>query len=185
MTGIDMRCVVGVLVLSLAACTAVPVARSRPHSDAGAPATSAPATFVVVRHAEKVADGSRDPPLSAAGVAGARRLATALHAEPVIAVYATPYRRTRQTAGMTAADHGLAVTAYAANQPAGALATQLRGRHASGTVLVVGHSNTAPAIASALCGCAATPLDDDDYGRVYRIATGADGRAVLEETILQ
>lgn len=180
MTPTHLRSIVPALLLLLAGCAGMPT---------GMPSTSAHATgttasFVVVRHAEKADDGTRDPSLSAAGVARARRLAVALHAEPVIAVYATPYQRTQQTAVATAGDHRLAVTAYAANQPAAELAAQLRNRHATGTVLVVGHSNTAPAIASALCGCATTPLGDHDYGRVYRIDIGAGG-AVLEETILR
>ena len=134
---------------------------------------------LVVRHAEKADDGSRDPPLDAVGMARAQRLATALHAEPVVAVYATGYRRTQQTAAATAADHALAVTAYAADQAASAFAAQLRSQHPSGTVVVVGHSNTAPGIAAALCDCTATPLGDTDYGRVYRIRVDADGHRVL------
>ena len=90
----------------------------------------------------------------------------------------------QQTAAAIAGDLGLAVISYPANQPAVELAAQLRSRHDSGTVLVVGHSNTAPAIAAALCGCDATPLGDDDYGRLYRIRIGDDGRAVLQESIL-
>lgn len=177
MTTIAMRGLILVLLLSLAGCAALPWT--------GPLASATTTTFIIVRHAEKIADGSRDPPLSAVGVASARRLATALHAEPVVAVYATPYLRTRQTAGATAEDHRLAVIPYDASQPAAGFAAQLRSRHGTGTVLVVGHSNTAPGIAAALCGCAATPLGDEDYGRVYRVAIGADGRAVLEETILR
>ena len=144
----------------------------------------APATFVVVRHAEKADDGTRDPPLAAAGAARAQRLATALRGEPVVAVYATAYRRTQQTVAATADRHGVVVTTYDASQPASAFAALLRGQHATGTVLVAGHSNTAPEIAAALCGCDATPLGDSDYGRVYRIRIGPDGRGVLEESAL-
>ena len=141
-------------------------------------------TFLVVRHAEKADDGSRDPPLDAVGMARAQRLATALHAEPVVAVYATGYRRTQQTAAATAADHALAVTAYAADLAAPEFAARLRSQHPSGTVVVVGHSNTAPGIAAALCDCTATPLGDADYGRVYRIHVDAEGHPVLRESIL-
>ncbi len=144
----------------------------------------ASASFVVVRHAEKADDGSRDPPLAASGAARAQRLAAALQAEPVVAVYATPYRRTQQTAVATADAHGVAVTTYDARQPAAEFAAQLRRRHATGTVLVAGHGNTAPDIAAALCGCATSPLGDSDYGRVYRIRVGPDGGGVLQESTL-
>src|SRR5687768_7362031 len=127
----------GLLVILLAGC-ATP----------SQPATST-VTFVVVRHAEKVGDGSRDPPLTVAGIARARGLAAALHDEPVAAIYATPYLRTRQTAAPTATDHRLAVIPYPADQPAAVLAAQLRSRHNTGTVLVVGHSNTVPGIVAA------------------------------------
>ena len=167
-----MRPIVLALLISLAGCA------TSPH-----PATS-PASFVVVRHAEKADDGSRDPPLAAAGAARAQRLAAALHGEPVVAVYATAYRRTQQTVAATADRHGVAVTTYDASQSAADFAAQLRRRHATGTVLVAGHSNTAPGIAAALCGCNATPLGDDDYGRMYRIHIGSDDRGVLRESIL-
>ena len=147
------------------------------------PAT-VPANFVVVRHAEKADDGSRDPPLAAAGSARARRLAAALHDDALVAVYATPYQRTQQTAAAIASDRGLAVITYPANQSAAELAAQLRSRHDRGTVVVVGHSNTAPAIAAALCHCDATPLGDNDYGRMYRIRIEAAGSAVLQESSL-
>jgi broad specificity phosphatase PhoE len=147
------------------------------------PAAEVPATFVVLRHAEKTADGSRDPPLNAAGEAWAQRMAAALRDAPVVAVYATGYRRTRDTAAPTAARHGLAVTTYDANEDAATFAARLRAQHAQGMVLVVGHGNTVPAIAAALCGCAARPLGEQDYGRVYRIRITASGGR-LEESVL-
>ena len=139
----------------------------------------APLTFIVVRHAEK-ADASRDPPLSRDGHARARQLADRLAAAPLVATYATQYQRTRQTAQPAADAHRVPVTVYDAGIPATDLARQLRAAHARGSVLVVGHSNTAPDIAAALCGCAVAPMDDAEYGRFLWIRIGADGRATLE-----
>jgi broad specificity phosphatase PhoE len=136
-----------------------------------------------VRHAEKAGDDPRDPSLSEAGAARAQALARWLADAPLRAVYATGYRRTQQTARPSADAHGLAVTPYDASLPAGAFAARLRTTHRRGTVLVVGHSNTAPALAAALCGCATTPLGDGDYGRVYRIRVDADGHARLDEAL--
>lgn len=135
--------------------------------------------FVVVRHAEKAADDARDPSLSQAGRERAQALARVLRDEPVVAVYATEYRRTRETAQPTADAHDLTVAAYDADLPATALTTQLRRDHASGTVVVVGHSNTVPDIVAALCGCAVPPLAETDYGDLYRITHAADGTARL------
>lgn len=139
------------------------------------------ATFIVVRHAEKSDDGSRDPPLAPTGLARAQALANALREVPLQAVYATGYRRTQMTAAPAARSHGLAVTTYDATHSAAELAMQLRREHPGGVVLVVGHSNTAPDIAAALCECTVAPMADGDYGRRMTIRTGADGKAVLVE----
>src|SRR5690606_8049857 len=64
-------------------------------------------TFVVVRHAEKTGGAERDPELSPAGLARARDLARQLEREPLVAVYATGYRRTQQTVAPSAAAFGL------------------------------------------------------------------------------
>lgn len=135
-------------------------------------------TFIVVRHAEK-ADASRDPVLAPAGAVRARALADLLAGEPLVAVYATELQRTAQTAAPSASRHKLEVTRYQAALPASALAPQLRAAHPRGSVLIVGHSNTVPAIVAALCGCDATPMRDDEYDRLSRVRIDASGRASL------
>lgn len=144
--------------------------------------TASTMEFVIVRHAEKGNDDVRDPHLSAAGLARARRLAEWLAAAPLAATYATSFRRTRQTAAPVAADHGLPITIYDAKQDAGEFATALRQRHARGRVLVVGHSNTAPAIATALCACVVEPIGDDEYDRRLVVRINDRGDAVLSDT---
>lgn len=135
--------------------------------------------FVIVRHAEKVPDGSDDPPLTAAGEARAQAIAQWLADADLVAVYSSDTRRTRQTAEPTAQVHGLPVITYDAGQPAAALAARLRRAHPVGTVLVVGHSNTAPDIAAALCGCDVDPMDDDEYDRRMTVHIEADGDVTL------
>src|SRR3546814_842609 len=75
----------------------------------------------------------------------------------------TYFRRTRDTAAPTASVHDLSSIASDAEAPAEAFAERLRRAHATGTVLVVGHSNTVPGIVSALCGCEVVPIDESDY----------------------
>ncbi len=164
-----LRVSMTLLLASLAACTATP---SR---DA-----SAPLTFIVVRHAEKATDDPDDPSLSTAGQARASALAERLRAAPLIAAYATEFRRTRQTAQPTADAHGLPVTAYYARGPADEIAAQWKQAHAGGTVLVVGHSNTVPDLVAALCGCATQAMDDVEYDRLSLVRIGSDGRATLD-----
>jgi broad specificity phosphatase PhoE len=156
--------------LLLAACAATP----RPAQ------VAAPATYVIVRHAEKASDGGDDPPLAAAGVERARALARRLADAPLVAVYTTPFRRTRETAQPAAVLHGLPLTTYDPAMPAAIFAARLRASHPTGTVLVVGHSNTVPAIASALCGCQAAVLGEGDYDAVYTVRMRADGTGALD-----
>jgi phosphohistidine phosphatase SixA len=140
------------------------------------------ASFVIVRHAEKAKDDPRDPSLSEGGRARAERLAAALKNQPVRAVYATAYRRTRQTGEPTAQTHGLQVITYDAKQPAGDFAATLRREHPVGTVLVVGHSNTAPDIAGALCQCSVAPMAETEYDRRMRIDFDRDGHPSYSES---
>lgn len=161
-----LRTVASILLLALLAACA---------SFRAPPAT----TFVIVRHAEKVADASQDPALTAEGTARAQRLATALATAPLVAVYATAYRRTQQTAAPTAQAHALPVTTYDAKTPAAEFSALLRRNHRGGHVLVVAHSNTAPDIAAALCRCEVAPMDESEYGRRMTVQVPAEGPATL------
>lgn len=102
-----------------------------------------------------------------------------MHGGPSVRRLRTDTRRTRQTAAPVAQVHGLPVITYDAKQQATALAARLRDAHPTGTVLVVGHSNTAPAIASALCGCEVEPMGEDEYDRRMTVHIEADGDVVL------
>lgn len=146
-----------------------------------APASAHGVRFVVVRHAEKADDGSKDPPLSAAGEVRARALAASFERAPLRAAYATRYRRTQATAAPVAQAHSLEVATYDANRSAADIAAQLRRDHREGTVLVVAHSNTAPAIAAALCDCEVAPMGDAEFDRLLTITFDAQGRARLRE----
>jgi broad specificity phosphatase PhoE len=138
------------------------------------------ATFVVVRHAEKASIPADDPALVPAGMERARLLARDLAGQPVVAVYATAFRRTRETVAPSAEAFGLAVTTYDPKAPATEFAGQLRAAHPRGTVLVAGHSNTVPDIVAALCGCVVEPMPETEYDRISTIRVDADGRSSLQ-----
>lgn len=112
-------------------------------------------TVVVVRHAEK-ADASRDPVLSDAGVSRALALDSALIDAPVSAIIVTPYKRNAETAAAVAKRHGLTpiVVPVTGGVEAHAKAVAAEALRHSGTVLVVGHSNTVGAVVGALGGTA-------------------------------
>lgn len=138
--------------------------------------------FVIVRHAEKAADDPKDPSLSELGRMRAQRLAERLRDAPVSAVYATGYRRTQQTAAPTATAHRLDVITYDAAMPATDFAAELRAARTAGTVLVVGHSNTVPAIVGALCACEVAPLRENEYERWITVHIDADDKIEMKET---
>ena len=145
------------------------------------PAASDTATYILVRHAEKATAPAKDPPLTEAGQQRAQRLAEGLKSTPLDAVYSSAYQRTRQTASPVAQAQRLTVIDYAPDDAA-AFATRLRTSHPRGTVLVVGHSNTLPPLARALCNCAIADMDERVYGIRYTIRVDANGRAALIET---
>ncbi|MHC9086667.1 SixA phosphatase family protein [Luteimonas sp. RIT-PG2_3] len=135
--------------------------------------TAPTSTFIVVRHAEKASDTARDPDLSAQGHARAQRLAQRMAARDIVAAYASGYRRTQQTVEPTATAHAVAITTYDAAVDAGVFAAQLQRDHANGSVLIAGHSNTVPAIVSALCQCPVPDMDDAVYDQLYEVEVGA------------
>lgn len=148
---------------------------------AGVPAEpAAPATYLLVRHAEKDTTVAKDPPLTTAGQARATRLASQLARTPLSAIYSTPTRRTRETAAPTAQSHGLPIEDYDAADAA-AFAVRLRKAHPVGTVLIVGHSDTLPPLARILCRCDVSDMDERLYGIRYTVRFDRSGHAQLRE----
>jgi len=143
---------------------------------------SADVAYIVVRHAEKVTHDPRDPVLTETGRARADALAASLAHAPLVAAYATAFRRAQQTAAPSARTHALTVITYDAKAPTADFAAQLKRTHTVGTVLVVGHSNTAPDIAAALCGCQVPSMDDTEYDRRMTIRIAPSGAANLTIT---
>ncbi|QNM81965.1 histidine phosphatase family protein [Sphingomonas sabuli] len=140
-----------------------------------APATSATAqkTVYVIRHLQKGAGD--DPSLTAEGAANAQALAGMLKAKGIVAAFATPTRRAMETAAPLAAQLGFDVTPYDPRDPA-ALAAAIAA--ASGSVLVVGHSNTVPDLVAQFGGTKPGPLGDGDYGMLFAVGPGGSVEAL-------
>ena len=134
---------------------------------------SAPTRVFVVRHAEKASDGGKDPDLSDAGHTRARALAEAIGAVPIKAIFATPYKRTQQTAAPLATARALAVTVVDAPDAA-VLAARIRAEHAGQAVLVVAHSNTVPKVVAALGGGPVPEIPEDTFDRLYLVTLYPD-----------
>ena len=135
------------------------------------PATQADRLVVLVRHAEKAVEPSDDPPLTEAGRARAAALAAALDGAGIGAVIVTPFRRTRETAQPLAAALGIAPTAVDVKggmaEHLEAVIRAVRSRPPGEAVLVVGHSNTIPAIVGALGGPRLPDLCDSEYANLF------------------
>lgn len=140
---------------------------------AGVPDTTSTTTILLVRHAEKNTTllGS-DVPLSTAGALRARELARVLGEAAIDTIVVTPYQRTRQTAAPLAERLGDSLLVIdPVDETVRRLRTDLRGR----TVLVVGHSNTIPAIVEALSGRKPPPFDEGEFDRL-EVVTLIPGR---------
>jgi broad specificity phosphatase PhoE len=140
--------------------------------------TRGPITVLVVRHAEKAAAPADDPPLTAEGQARAQALLAAVRDAHVSAVITTQLLRTRSTAEPTASAFGIkpevvpAGGATHAQDVAAAIRT-----HVGKTVLVVGHSNTVPAIIEALGAKRPPPICDSQYDDLFVVTIATDGSA--------
>lgn len=135
---------------------------------AGVPAAAGPAQVVLVRHAEKAAEPAADPGLSEAGQRRAEQLAAALAHGLPNAIVTSQFRRTRDTAAPVARVAGVEPVVVAAGRDlAGHVAAVVEAvRSAQGRVLVVGHSNTVPAIVGALGGPALPQLCETSHAQV-------------------
>jgi broad specificity phosphatase PhoE len=133
---------------------------------ASAPRSPPAPTFYVMRHLHTLA-GVRDPDLTAAGQAAAQALAILLDKQQPRAIYVSNTRRAQQTAAPLAARIGVLPKIYDPADTAGLIAA-VSGE--TGTVLVVGHSNTVPDIVERLGGTRPAALIHEDFGDLWRIA---------------
>ncbi len=111
------------------------------------------ATVIFIRHAEKAQGegASKDPSLTAAGMQRATKLAQTLQAAGVTRVFATEFKRTQETASPMADAFGLEIEEYAAGRSQ-VHADSLAALDPGAVAVVVGHSNTVPAMVEALGG---------------------------------
>ncbi len=123
-------------------------------------------TFILIRHAEKGNDGTKDPDLSEVGKQRAESLVKLLKETKIDAIYSTAYKRTRNTVALLAQSKNLPVRSYdaAKMEEVDAILKEFKG----GTIVLCGHSNTTPAIANYLTGHKdeLKTFDDGDYDNV-------------------
>jgi broad specificity phosphatase PhoE len=140
-------------------------------------------TIIALRHAEKQLGTIEDPPLALEGerraLALAQMFATGKPLGTVEAIFVSDTRRARDTAAPLAARLGLTpMTRDPADVEAlvGEILDQYRGR----VVMVVGHSNTVPALIAELSdGRVQVAIGENDYGQLFAVSRPSYGPAGL------
>ena len=134
-------------------------------------------TVFVVRHAERADAGTSsgsmmgsDPDLSDAGRRRAEALAATLKDANITAIFTTEFKRTQATAAPLAKALGITPTVVGSGEPSKLIAAI---KAASGNLLVVGHSNTVPAIIKELGVPAAVSVGDSEYDNLFVVTMGA------------
>jgi broad specificity phosphatase PhoE len=153
-------------------------------------------TVFLVRHAEKVSNAT-DAELSDIGHARAKRLATVLAKANIGAIYTSQYQRTKQTGAPLAQALGLTMTEIKV-ETVQASSGQMMGssvlspqtlknyseaisQKAGQTALIVGHSNTVPALISKLGVPQTITIPDNENDNLYVVTIYAKGKAVLAQ----
>lgn len=131
-------------------------------------------TVFLVRHAEKVLDGGTDPGLTEQGQQRAIHLIDLIKASNPAAIYTSQYQRTQQTGQPLATTLNIPLTIVAidksntAQYPA-LLLERICALPKGSNSLVIGHSNSIPAIVEAWTHEPAKPIADNEYDRLFMI----------------
>ena len=142
------------------------------------PASAQKAVFVV-RHAER-ADQTSNSPLSAEGRSRAESLARLLKDAGVSGIFVSQFQRTAQTAQPLASMLGVTPTVVPAAGTS-VLVEEIRAVDAGKSAVVVGHSDTVPAILKALGCVEEVTVNTDEFDRLFIVIPGAGPKPVLLE----
>lgn len=135
----------------------------------------------LVRHAEKLDESkdpalfeSADPPLSEAGRRRARALAGLLKDAGINAIYATEFQRTIKTAEPLAKALQIEIKVIPV-QDRDTQVGLLRAQNRQDIVLIVGHSNTVPALLKALGHPVEIKIADSEYDNLFVVVPKGEG----------
>jgi len=124
-------------------------------------------TFYFIRHAEKDRSDpeNQDPELNQAGLGRAMHWAEILNEVTIDAIYTTDFERTSMTAAPTAVKQDITVQYY---DPEIIDIEQFKADNLNKNVLVVGHSNTTPAMVNKMISeDKYYDMDDHDNGSLF------------------
>jgi broad specificity phosphatase PhoE len=140
-------------------------------------AQTAARTIVVVRHAEKGAEGT-DPSLTPAGADRAEALSRALEDVQVSALFATEYKRTQETVQALQKRLGLATTVVPA-RAVDSLVARIHALPPGAVAVVASHSNLVHVIVQRLSGVSIPELTEADYDRMAVVTVTGPGQGTV------
>lgn len=131
-------------------------------------------TIYLIRHAEKVDPNAKDPALSNVGKQRALHLIDLFNYAKPSAIFTTQFQRTQLTAAPLSKSINVPITVLAINaentaQYPALLLKQICALPKNATVLVVGHSNSIPAIVEDWSHEPVKAIGDDEYNRFFII----------------
>ena len=126
----------------------------------------------LIRHAEKQADGSKNPHLTPKGIARAERISKMLEEKDIVSIYSSNYKRTIETSQPLATKLDLEITIYNPSNLKQFAKSVLK---TQGNVLIVGHSNTTPKLSELLGGKSFGKIDELEYDRIYQLIFSSKG----------
>lgn len=143
------------------------------------PSLSKMTTYILVRHAEKLKD-VKNPDLTKEGLERAKSLAYLLKDVKIDVIYSSDYKRTQQTALPIAEAKKMKVQSYDPRNLED-LIGDIEKKYVGKTVLIIGHSNTTPALAKLLTGTNYTSFDESIYDNFFivNVLEKGKGKAFL------
>lgn len=133
--------------------------------------------FIFVRHCEKTSAES-DPALTREGEERAKALVTALEKEPVDAIYATPFKRTKLTVQPLAEQRHLDVNIIE-DKDEKKFVQHLTQAHKNQSVVVASHINVIPDLVKNLGIREPLRLEENAYGDIFIVEVDRKGHATM------
>lgn len=136
-----------------------------------APSAFAHKAIFIVRHGEKASSTDPDTRLALQGEDRALKLASMLRNAGVTHVFVSDKKRTQQTAQELVDQRGLAAPVVLPSTDTKKLVEQLKAAPKDAVILVVGHSDTIPAILKGLGINDDVVIKEDQYGRLFLVTS--------------
>jgi broad specificity phosphatase PhoE len=132
-------------------------------------------TVILIRHADRTSsETDQDPPLNDKGKARAQTLVHVLGTAGIKLIYHSRFRRSKETAEPLAAHLGIAKKQL--DDPP-EIQHDILTTHAGKAVLVIGHSNTVPALINLLSGVGLPNMDDREFDNLFIVTVLSPGQA--------